>query len=384
VSVPPEPEAASVSAAAVRHYHGPDLLRLVAACLVVLFHLSETGGASPSWPVAPGEAPLGWLAPIAWMGWVGVPMFFVLSGFLIAASAVNSTPIGFLRKRAIRIFPALWISCLIALACRALWGEPLGALVPAFIRSAVLWPKGPYIDGVVWSLVVEAVFYLVVCIAIQRSGSADRVRRGLVWTAIVIGLASTAFTLIRWGLAGWEPANSLLGSFAFDLLLLRQGMFFAIGMLLFHLLDKSMTRPLAAALSLFTGAACLQIADTTANTGDPLVPILIWSVSSALMFFSVRRSGRRSSNPWTAATRELGLMTYPLYLNHFVLSQALLPVMMQWLPGKAVFPILFALLLGNAWLIARFPEKWLQRRIKSLWSETPPATVRRVLNKASV
>jgi peptidoglycan/LPS O-acetylase OafA/YrhL len=379
MSVSPLTEGASASVAAVSHYRGPDVLRLVAACLVVLFHLSETGGLSPSWPAAPGEAPLGWLAPIAWMGWVGVPMFFVLSGFLIAASAVNSTPIGFLRKRAIRIFPALWISCLIALACRALWGESLGTLIPAFIRSAVLSPKGPYIDGVVWSLVVEAVFYLVICIAIQRSGGVDKVRRGLVWTAIAIGLASTAFTLIRWVLAGSEPATSLMGSFAFDLLLLRQGMFFAIGMLLFHLLDKPMTMRLAAALALFTGAACLQIADTTANTGDPLVPILIWSASSALMFFSVKLSGRRSSNRWTAATRELGLMTYPLYLNHFVLSQALLPVMLRWLPGPAVFPILFGLLLLNAWLIARFPEQWMQRRIRSLWPASAARIPRRIL-----
>lgn len=379
MSVSPLAAGASASAGAVRRYHGPDVLRLVAACLVVLFHLSETGGLSPSWPVTPGDAPLGWLEPFAWMGWVGVPMFFVLSGFLIAASAVNSTPIGFLRKRAIRIFPALWISCLIALACRAWWGESFGTLIPAFVRSAVLWPKGPYIDGVVWSLVVEAVFYLVICIAIQRSGGDNRVRRGLVWTAIAIGLASTAFTLVRWILAGSEPAISLMGSFAFDLLLLRQGMFFAIGMLLFHLLDKPMTRPLAAALALFTGSACLQISDTTANTGDPLVPILIWIVSSALMFVSVKKSGRSSSGRWTALTGELGLMTYPLYLNHFVLSQALLPVMVRWLPGPAVFPTLFGLLFLNAWLIARFPEQWMQRRIRSLWLPSAARIPRKIL-----
>jgi peptidoglycan/LPS O-acetylase OafA/YrhL len=365
-----------------RHYFGPDILRLVAACLVVLFHLSETGQIKPSWPVPVSDAPLGWLQPYAWMGWVGVQIFFVLSGFLIAASAVNSTPLGFLRKRAIRIFPALWISCLISLAVRAWWGEPLADLLPAFIKSAVLSPKGPYIDGVVWTLVVEAAFYAVVCAAIRLSNRSGRIDRSLVGTALLLGFASTAFTVARHLLAGNETATSVMSSFAFDVLLLRQGMFFAIGMLLFHLIDHAPTKAVFAALAVFAGAACLQIADVVADSGNPVVPVLIWALSSLLIFTSVRYSARITSKGWLKLSRDLGLMTYPLYLNHFVLSQALMPLMAIWLPGQTLGPALFALLLLNAWLIAHYPEKWLQGWLGKLRFDYAKRSEKHAIDKA--
>lgn len=362
----------------IRHYNGPDLLRLLAASLVVLYHLSETGGARPSWPVVPSQAPLGWLHSIAWMGWIGVPIFFVLSGFLISASAVNSTPTRFLRKLAIRIIPVLWISCLIAFMARMLWGEPIAELLPSLLRTAVLWPKGPYLDGVVWTLVVEAAFYALVAFGLQCSRQEGRVRHNLVWLALAIGIASTVFTVARRiaaGIDGGAPALSAMGSFVFDVLLLRQGMFFAIGMLLFHLIDHRLTRPILAALAIFAICACLQIVDSTADTGNPLVPVLIWGVATALIFASVKHSSRL---PWLQrlkVSRELGLMTYPLYLNHFVLSQALMPLLALWLPGGLVFPVLFGGLLANAWLIARFPERWLQTWFGSLRFAVPATTI---------
>lgn len=353
------------------HYHGPDLLRLFAALLVVLFHVSETGGQRPSWPVDAADAPLGWLHPIAWMGWIGVQMFFVLSGFLIAASAVNSAPLHFLKKRAVRIFPALWISCLVSLVVRAAWGEPLADLLPALMRAAVLSPRGPYIDGVVWSLVVEAAFYGVVAATMVLCARRLSSETMLVWTAYAIGTASTAFEVAcRAAVAvyGAERITPITGSFLFDVLLLRQGMFFAIGMLLFHLVDNRPSRSTGLALAVFSLAACLQIADTTADTGPPLVPILIWAAATALLFASVKLSGQHPGERQIKVSRQLGLMTYPLYLNHFVLSQALVPVLVAWLPGAMVFPVLMAILLGNAWLIAAYPERWIQDRLSAILS----------------
>lgn len=355
--------AAGGNAQRARHYHGPDLLRLIAASLVVLFHVSEMGGKRPSWPVDAADAPLGWLHPIAWMGWIGVQIFFVLSGFLIAASAVNSTQLRFLRKRTIRIFPALWISCAISLVARLLWGEPLADLLPAMLRSAFLSPKGPYLDGVVWSLVVEAAFYLVVATAIWLSRSKKGAEAMLVRTAFAIGLASTGFAILQAVVAqldGTAQLRTLLHGFVFDVLLLRQGMFFAIGMLLFHLIDHRPTPGTVAALGMFAIAACMQIAETTAGKGDALVPVTIWAAATALMFASVKFPSNQSVGGRLRFSRDLGLMTYPLYLNHFVLAQALMPLLVLWLPGAAIFPVLFVALLANAWLIAMYPERWVQ------------------------
>src|SRR5690606_31869694 len=97
-----------------QYYIGLDLLRFVAAALVVIFHISTFGGTEPSWRIDPAVAPLGWLHPVGWMGYIGVQIFFVLSGFIISASAANSPASSFLEGRASRLFPALWLAATLA------------------------------------------------------------------------------------------------------------------------------------------------------------------------------------------------------------------------------------------------------------------------------
>src|SRR3546814_869733 len=101
----------------------------------------------------------------AWasVGWVGVQIFFVISGFVILMSAENKSASDFLIGRVTRIAPALWfftvLSSAIVLACGVL---PFWELSVRFLRSAVLFPIGPWVDGAVWTLVAEAVFYAAV------------------------------------------------------------------------------------------------------------------------------------------------------------------------------------------------------------------------------
>ena len=48
-------------------------------------------------------------ASFTWFGWVGVEIFFVISGFVIANSASKSSPTEFLLGRALRLYPAVWV-----------------------------------------------------------------------------------------------------------------------------------------------------------------------------------------------------------------------------------------------------------------------------------
>ncbi len=126
----------------MKYFWGLDLIRFLSAVLVVLFHVYAFGGDAPIWPADAVHAPLSWLQPVAWMGWIGVQIFFVISGFVIAASAQASLAGPFLKKRAIRLLPALWISASLALLARALWGEPIGELLPSFCEHWSWHPKG--------------------------------------------------------------------------------------------------------------------------------------------------------------------------------------------------------------------------------------------------
>jgi len=90
-----------------------DGLRLLAALMVVVFHyVGRTETDKIIWGAGPAEAfPL--LHHAAQFGWLGVEMFFMISGFVICMSAWGRDLGSFIRSRAVRLFPAYWAAILI-------------------------------------------------------------------------------------------------------------------------------------------------------------------------------------------------------------------------------------------------------------------------------
>ena len=98
------------------HFLLLDPLRLGAALSVAVFHLMFWSWAWPSIGVPPGfehyvaaDVQFPSAARFTWFGWVGVEIFFVISGFVIANSASKSSAIEFLFSRALRLYPAVWV-----------------------------------------------------------------------------------------------------------------------------------------------------------------------------------------------------------------------------------------------------------------------------------
>lgn len=145
-----------------------DLIRLVAASQVVLFHGLEHLGPSGVTHSVLGEA-LSWFP--------GVPIFFVVSGFLVSLSFERSPSVTeYLRNRALRIFPALWACLLVSLLMVVLFAMPLdvsptaaGLLgwwaaqmsVAQFYNPEFLRGFGVgVLNGSLWTIPVELQFYL--------------------------------------------------------------------------------------------------------------------------------------------------------------------------------------------------------------------------------
>jgi peptidoglycan/LPS O-acetylase OafA/YrhL len=177
------------------HQPALDGLRVIAAFAVLILHVSgQTGfeftGAPSSWLVSRGD--------------VGVPIFFVLSGLLLyrpwAKAALTGTgyPAAsiYLWRRALRILPAYWA---VVIAAIALLNRPHAGSVGTWLEYLLLiqnyvphhWWPGTGAPGLaqMWSLVVEASFYLLLPVlaalltAWARSGADDigqRARRLLV------------------------------------------------------------------------------------------------------------------------------------------------------------------------------------------------------------
>lgn len=98
-------------------------------------------------------------------GIAGVDLFFVLSGFIMAAVAGRqTTPGAFLLRRAARIYPAYWLVTLVVLAAAIARPEWVNASVQTEIsiwKSFLLWPQEMTLLMVGWTLMHEVYFYLV-------------------------------------------------------------------------------------------------------------------------------------------------------------------------------------------------------------------------------
>ncbi len=194
------------------HFPPLDGLRGV-ALLLILFHHSFH-------PDPGGSAVVGLIRKVADSTWVGVNLFFVLSGFLIGGILIDSRgEPGYFRtfyaRRALRIFPLYYAFLLafffVATPLSERLGMPLnrvGDKLPFFLYYSNLGPtqgmKVPRSLQPVWSLAVEEQVYLV-WPAVIALVSPRRLFR-LMALLIPACLAWRVFALMRHGTIMWAYA----------------------------------------------------------------------------------------------------------------------------------------------------------------------------------
>ncbi|PNS08881.1 acyltransferase family protein [Solilutibacter silvestris] len=137
---------------------GLDLLRAIAIVWVMLFHSFIVGGLGDDWS---------WLSKY---GWMGVDIFFVLSGYLIGSQVLQRLRdhgrLGFgdfYLRRAFRILPAFWVVLAIYVLLPS-WREVDGMepwwKFAAFIYNLDVDYNAHAAFSHAWSLCVEEHFYL--------------------------------------------------------------------------------------------------------------------------------------------------------------------------------------------------------------------------------
>lgn len=355
-----------------KHIAGIDAIRLVAAVLVMFFHFGFWAGAaadSAANRVSQGLVSFPALSGWTNFGWVGVQVFFVISGFVIAFSGERAAnAFAFFVTRFIRLFPtALICSTITLLAAAAVHYMDYGELFMAYLRSILFMPFGEYIDGSYWTLSIEISFYaLVFClIAIGRFG-------WIRFLAIGIGLQSTVFW-VMFAVAAQYPDSALFqqlrllqDSRLMEVVLLHHGSFFALGIFLWAYLVKQKRRSHLYWMLLFTLTGCLQIYAVTLSFHykfgmmQPVAtPIVLWLLALAAIVASVIHNERLHRAPaWLiAGLRTMGLMTYPLYLLHQTAGLALMGglVKIGIAPVAALF-ITIVTAFAAAWLVCAVLE----------------------------
>lgn len=211
-----------------RHdFYQPGLtgFRALAAFWVVLFHLNSfVGPRAITLPVLAWDIPL---HPLLTCGWVGVDLFFVLSGFLLSTHLLEtlSCPTRgiyrrYLMARARRVFPAYWAQLAILLAV-AVW---MGHSLPAWIQYLPLHVPMLHfvseaasfsINNVYWTLPIEFSFYLclpwvarILARAEKRGGDA----RWKTLAAVLLGsyLLVWSYRYCAWRSFASSPVNTIV------------------------------------------------------------------------------------------------------------------------------------------------------------------------------
>jgi peptidoglycan/LPS O-acetylase OafA/YrhL len=288
----------------------PDIdgLRAVAVTLVVFFH---------AFPEAvPG-------------GFIGVDVFFVISGFLITGIVVRElgqkrfSLLGFYTRRIRRIFPALIAVLLAVLLLGWLWMLPsayaqLSADVfasAAFFANIALMLQSGYFDIEsgkkpllhLWSLGIEEQFYLFWPLVLIL---ARRFRLGFFAVAAVVGAASFALNV---ALIGFDPVATFYLPFTRAWELLAGGAL-ACGFSRLSQTDAAGNWRAAAGFLLIAASAALLDSKSAFPGWRATFPVL----GSVLLLSAPTAWGCRHILSGKAFV-EIGLISYPLYLWHWPL-----------------------------------------------------------------
>ena len=168
-----------------------DLLRFLAALSVVFFHYTFLADVGHDIPVAA----LPDIAQISRYGYLGVELFFMISGFVILLSAHGRSTTAFVHSRIVRLFPAYWLAVTLTTASLVMWGhDRFTVSLGQYLANLTMLHKFfgvRHIDGVYWTLIVELKFYFLVWLLL-RTGAMSHLRR---WIWLWLAFAALSWLL---------------------------------------------------------------------------------------------------------------------------------------------------------------------------------------------
>jgi peptidoglycan/LPS O-acetylase OafA/YrhL len=287
-----------------------DVLRLLAALSVVAFHYVARN--SPGWGGAPPEE-LGVVGSWAIYGRLGVPLFFVISGFVVLMTAWGRTVPDFVASRIGRLFPAYWVAVVLsAVLVLVVWPEKSafsgheiskgGALLNLTMLQGAFGV--PDLDGPYWTLWNEARFYLLIALFILVGITRRRV---------------LAFAAL-WPVVGAVVAQGGPGALT-TLLMPEYAPFFAGGMLLYVLYRDGhdlgvwllVGLQVAIALNWAPGAYTYMLAGESPWSPSTAAIAAVTVACFGLVALVTLTRLNAVSAGWMVVA---GALTYPVYLVH--------------------------------------------------------------------
>ncbi|CAI0924036.1 acyltransferase family protein [Serratia liquefaciens] len=277
-----------------------DYGRLFAALMVVLYHYTFNG-------ISNGKVYsidlITSISNITKYGYLGVELFFMISGYVIFYSAKNRSAAKFATSRVIRLYPAYWFAILFtSLFAFFLGGKSMSVNIKEILINLTMLQSligVDNVDGVYWTLIFELKFYLFI-FAILLFGLNKHLEKIIVAWGVVI-IISYFF--------GMENRVYLGGFYGY----------FVSGAL-FAMLRERFTLPRFLVITFLYVISTLYITNRVESTGNIVSPghspYIITAVITLFYLFFFFQNTTASEKLKLKGSKLAGALTYPVYLIH--------------------------------------------------------------------
>ncbi len=302
-------------------------------------------------------------------GWIGVQVFFVISGFVIAYSLRNAfiTPgyaVNYAWRRSIRLDPSYWATILFVLVLHAVLHLHLGfdspLDIPSKMEPALSWQLLAshvlYLQNILeydnlsagfWTLCIEVQFYVLFVVG---QGIAQRLpcaSRRTPADAGSVGLFTVFAPLSLLSLFVWNGGIDLAGQpYDNDMWIIRYLAMFFLGSLAWWALDGRIPRW---SFWLYAGAMAGRILlhACQTNGADDLTIGLSTALVTGVSIYTVGRLGRLGTWLDFSILQYLGRISYSLYLIHFPVGHIVSTIAWE-VSGRSPSPVVATLWLALA------------------------------------
>ena len=326
-----------------------DLLRFLAAVGVVFFHLLRTGP----------------LALPSRYGYLGVPLFFLISGFVILWTATGKTALQFTLARVARLYPSFLVCGILTAIALALAGQAVSLpnLLANLSMLTVVSPKfGAYLDAVYWTLALEIKFYFLI-FALLLFKQIHRIEYVLLAWLVVLTL--------QW------PERLTLSDY---------GALFVGGCCSYLIRAHGVTWRRAVILG-WSAVLSVWFA-TQQHSGFTHLPgvepkVIVATAIVAMYVLMTAVALRKVRLPASPTWYVLGSMTYPLYLTHDVIAGSLISLLPfdAWTNLAIALAVVLTITSLIAWAVERNGCPGLQRKLLSFSSSSTRSTAARRLDR---
>lgn len=300
-----------------------DVVRSVAILLVLCCHFRHLGGA--------GE----WFKYVGLRGYVGVDVFFVLSGWLIGGQLLRALAREgtidlrrFWTRRALRTVPVYLVMFIVFAATHDVSGSTAFSML-FFVQNYTApldWP-------ITWSLCIEEHFYVMLPVLLLPAAGIARKRKQIVLLGVGLILISPVLRWATFGRLSDMSYYQFLGQYYSPTHLRLEGLFLGVAAAAVHQFDLRLWRLIRdrARAVLALGVALFVVAtwhpSLVGATSDPalrmtpycaIVQFFVVSVGAALVILAGVALHERAPQRPGRLTRWLSDHAYTLYLTHCV------------------------------------------------------------------